>query len=72
VVKKLLLGLAAVPFLFAIASARQQTAVINGKEFIVHSRRAPVVVHRLMPPFWNKHITTRELKTGRIPSSTRR
>jgi hypothetical protein len=66
------LGLAILPCLLAVASAEQHRAVVHGKEFIVHTNPVPVVVHRVLPPYWNKHITVRELKTGRIPASTRR
>jgi len=71
-VKNLLVGLAAVPLLFSLASADQHTTTVEGKEFVVHSRRAPVIVHRILPPFKNKHITAREFKNGKIPHSTRK
>ncbi|MCY2973303.1 MAG: hypothetical protein NTW52_01410 [Planctomycetota bacterium] len=69
---KALLGLAILPCLFAVASAEQHKTVVHGKEFIVHTNPVPVVVHRVLPPYWNKHISARELKSGRIPASTRK
>lgn len=41
---------------------------VHGREVIVHKNPVPVVVHRLLPPYWNKHVTERELKTGQLPT----
>ena len=71
-VRAALLGLAILPVLLAVSSAEQHKTVLHGKEFIVHTNPVPVVVHRVLPPYWNKHITSRELKTGKIPASTRK
>ena len=71
-VYKALLGLAVLPCLLAVASAEQHKTVVHGKEFVVHTNPVPVVMHRVLPPYWNKHITARELKAGKIPASTRK
>jgi len=71
-IRKLIIGLAILPSLVGIAGAQQHTTIINGKEFVVHSNRVPVVVHRVLPPYWNKHITVREMKSGNVPASSRR
>jgi len=34
-----------------VAEAEKSTAVKNGKQVVVHTRRAPVVVHRALPPY---------------------
>ncbi len=50
----LLLLVLAVP---GVAEAKKQTAVKNGKEVVVHTNPAPVVVHRVLPPYGiGKHV----------------
>ena len=47
------LALFFVPF---TAEARQYVTRINGREHVVHTRVAPVVVHRVFPPYKGIHI----------------
>jgi hypothetical protein len=37
----------------------------------VHTSPIPVVLHRLVPPQHGRHITERELQSGRTPNSGR-
>jgi hypothetical protein len=45
---------------------------VNGRDFVVHTNAAPVIVHRVLPPFLGKHVTERQLKVGRLPPVARR
>ncbi len=54
------------------ASAEIYTRQVNGKELVVHTNTAPVIVHRILPPFHGKHVTERQLKAGRLPPAARR
>lgn len=38
------------------AQARQYGVRNGGKEYVVHSRMAPVVLHRALPPFKGQHV----------------
>lgn len=53
------------------ASAKQYTRHINGREVVVHTNPIPVLLHRAVPPQHGRHITQRELKSGKIPNSGR-
>lgn len=48
-----LLLVAAFPF---AAQARQYSTRSGGKDYVVHSRKAPVVMHRALPPFKGQHV----------------
>ncbi|MCE9528246.1 MAG: hypothetical protein K8R36_19565 [Planctomycetales bacterium] len=48
-----LLLLIALPF---AAQARQYSTRSGGKDHVVHSRMAPVVMHRALPPFKGQHV----------------
>ena len=40
-----------------VAEGKKYTAVQNGKEVVVHTNPAPVVVHRVLPPYGiGKHV----------------
>jgi hypothetical protein len=40
-----------------VAEAKKAVAVKNGQEVVVHSRLAPVAVHRALPPYGiGKHV----------------
>jgi hypothetical protein len=54
------------------AYAEKYVQHVNGREFVVHTNPAPVVVHRVLPPFLGKHVTERQLKVGRLPPVARR
>lgn len=43
----------------SIASAKQAPVKRGGKEVVVHDRLAPVVAHRLVPPYLGKHVYER-------------
>jgi hypothetical protein len=54
----LALGIVLMTASFAPA-ARQTTVTSSGKEVVAHSRMAPVVVHRVFPPYGlGKHVYT--------------
>jgi hypothetical protein len=40
----------------ATARAERYAAFFNGGEHVVHTRRAPVVLHRAVPPFKGVHV----------------
>jgi len=40
----------------ATALAERYGAFINGGEHVVHTRRAPVVLHRAVPPYKGVHV----------------
>ncbi len=61
-------GLASVPHAYADKYVQN----VNGRAFVVHTNVAPVVVHRVLPPFLGKHVTERQLKVGRLPPVARR
>lgn len=49
------------------ASAKQYVRNVHGREVVVHTNPIPVVLHRMVPPQHGRHITQRELQSGRIP-----
>ncbi len=56
---KLVLALVAALVLCSpgIAEAKRYVAIKHGKEVIVHTNAAPVVVHRVLPPYGlGKHV----------------
>jgi len=53
------------------ASADQFIGHQNGREVVVHSNPFPVLLHRLVPPNYGRHVTTREYQASRrITQST--
>ena len=48
--------LAAISLLPLAAQARQFPVQQRGRTYVAHTRRAPVVVHRVLPPYWGEHI----------------
>jgi hypothetical protein len=40
----------------ATARAERYAAFINGGEHVVHTRRAPVIMHRAVPPYKGVHV----------------
>lgn len=38
------------------AQARQYGVRSGGKDYVAHTRRAPVVMHRALPPFKGQHV----------------
>jgi hypothetical protein len=51
--------LIAAAFVLAASTAHaagRQAVIINGSEQVIHSRRAPVVLHRAVPPFKGVHV----------------
>lgn len=53
-------------------SAETYTQQWNGREVVVHTNVAPVIVHRMLPPFHGKHVTERQMNAGRMPLGARR
>jgi hypothetical protein len=35
--------------------ARQFVVQQRGRTYVAHTRRAPVIVHRVLPPYWGEH-----------------
>ena len=54
------------------AAAEQFTKSVNGRTVVVHTNAAPVVLHRLVPPYLGKHVTARQLQAGRLPPGLRK
>ncbi len=60
----LVIVLAVIP---SAAHAKRTEANLNGHDVVVHTSRAPVVVHRVLPPYGlHKHVYTGELKRGQV------
>jgi hypothetical protein len=36
--------------------ARQFTVQQGGRNYVAHTRRAPVIIHRVLPPYRGEHI----------------
>ena len=49
------------------AKAEKHLQRINGKEVVVHSNPIPVILHRMVPPQFGRHITQKEASKGTIP-----
>jgi len=47
------------------AAADQFVGHQNGREVIVHSNPLPVLLHRLVPPNYGRHVTNREYQASR-------
>ncbi len=56
IVSLLLLGMA------ETANARQYIIHQRGQQRVVHTRRAPVIFHRVLPPYTGIHIHASELR----------
>ncbi len=41
------------------AQGERYTAYRNGKQVVVHTRALPVVAHRVVPPFYGRHVYER-------------
>jgi hypothetical protein len=54
-----------------VGQAKQYTKHVRGREVVVHTNPIPVVLHRMVPPQHGRHITQRELQSGRIPQPGR-
>jgi hypothetical protein len=51
----------------SIAEAKKHAAVKNGKTVVVHTNPAPVVVHRVFPPYGlGKHVYSSESRSPAI------
>ena len=49
------------------ANAKQVIRNVQGREVVVHSSAIPVILHRIVPPQYGRHVTQREVDQGRIP-----
>lgn len=47
------------------ASAEQFVTKYQGRQVVVHTSRIPVIMHRLVPPQYGRHITVNELNAGK-------
>lgn len=68
----LVLFVASVTSSHATALSKQTPVQVNGRELVVHSSSVPVIVHRVFPPYWGKHVSQRQLKAGRLPPGAKR
>jgi len=57
--------MALVALLSNSASADQFIGHQNGREVVVHSNPIPVLLHRLVPPNYGRHVTVREYQATR-------
>jgi hypothetical protein len=48
------------------ASADQFLGHQNGRQVVVHTNPFPVVMHRLIPPNYGRHVTIREYQATRL------
>jgi hypothetical protein len=55
-----LVALAVVILIANSSSAEQFVAHQNGREVVVHSNPIPVLLHRLVPPNYGRHVTIKE------------
>lgn len=55
-VKRIILPLLFLATLPLTAQARQYGTRSGGKDYVVHTRKAPVVMHRALPPFKGQHV----------------
>ncbi len=46
-------------------SAKQHKQIVNGKEVVVHSNPIPVILHRMVPPQYGRHVTKKEVSHGK-------
>lgn len=53
------------------AFARRFASNRSGKQVVVHTRIAPVMAHRVVPPFHGKHVYTRSTRPNRRRSQAR-
>ncbi len=53
--------------LSSIAKADQHKQVVNGREVVVHSNPIPVILHRMVPPQHGRHVTRKEVVSGKLP-----
>lgn len=54
--RALILFFAILSFAAPVAAVQTETVDVNGEHKVVHSRLAPVVVHRAFPPFKGQHV----------------
>ncbi len=53
------------------AFAKQYVRHVHGRDVVVHTNPVPVVLHRIVPPQYGRHVTERELQNGKLPPSNR-
>lgn len=53
------------------SQAKQYMKQVHGREVVVHTNPIPVLLHRAVPPQHGRHVTERELRSGRIPQPGR-
>lgn len=58
-------------FLTANAEAKQYKKVVNGRELVVHTNPIPVLLHRMVPPQYGRHVTEKEVVSNSIPPTGR-
>jgi hypothetical protein len=53
------------------ASAKQYVRHVHGREVVVHTNPVPVVLHRMVPPQYGRHVTERAIQNGKLPTANR-
>ncbi len=67
-VRTIIVAVAMFSFLGSFASAKQYVANYHGRSVVVHTSPIPVIMHRMVPPQHGKHVTLKEVQSGRVPS----
>jgi len=42
------------------ANADKYKKIVNGREVVVHTNPIPVILHRMVPPQYGRHVTQKE------------
>jgi hypothetical protein len=63
----LLIASLAVLLFSSNASAEKYMQKIHGKEVVVHTNPIPVILHRMVPPQYGRHVTQKEVTRGSVP-----
>ena len=50
-------------------NADQHIQIVNGREVVVHSNPIPVILHRMVPPQFGRHVTQKEVANGKVPQT---
>ena len=51
------------------ASAEKYKKIVNGREVVVHTNPIPVILHRMVPPQYGRHVTQKEISKGATPQT---
>ena len=65
----LLIAFLAVLLFSSNASAEKYMKKVHGKEVVVHTNPIPVILHRMVPPQYGRHVTQKEVARGSVPQA---